>query len=194
MSEYGMQKGRNQDPNRRATFRHLCYDPGKWQPSPLNVRLLTFAQEHQSWRWKHWLTTLSYIFKSVILIMTRGCVTPQQVSNLKASTEGDPARYLDGYEDLDEHEQAKIAKAIEDGHVADDDWNGVSPVDRRCNITADIGKDVEMNREGQKGFRTPASKKKARDEAKAAVSSDTFRRRGLPLLYDCANCRVERSG
>ena len=32
-------------------------------------------------------------------------------------------------------------------------------------------KDVEVNRPGQKGFRTPASKKKAREEARAQVST-----------------------
>lgn len=34
---------------------------------------------------------------------------------------------LDGYEDLPDALQLKIRTALADGHVADDDWKGVSP-------------------------------------------------------------------
>ena len=56
--------------------------------------------------------------------MPRGCVTPVQVGNLKETIEGN-LDYLDGYEDLDEETQRKVVKALEDGHVADEDWKGV---------------------------------------------------------------------
>lgn len=62
------------------------------------------------------------------LIKGRGCVTPQQIVNLKESVEDDLQTYFDGYEDLDDHEKARVAKAVEEGHVADEDWKGVSPI------------------------------------------------------------------
>ena len=61
---------------------------------------------------------------SLDLITFRGCVTPKQISNLKETIEGN-LDFLDGYDDIDEESQAKVRKALEDGHVADDDWNGV---------------------------------------------------------------------
>lgn len=33
---------------------------------------------------------------------------------------------LDGYNDLSEEYQAKVRKALQQGHVDDEDWNGVS--------------------------------------------------------------------
>ena len=64
------------------------------------------------------------------LTVCRGCVTPQQISNLKDSVEDNLDTYLDGYEDLDDHDKARVAKAVEEGHVADEDWKGVSLIDR----------------------------------------------------------------
>ena len=63
---------------------------------------------------------------SVTLRITRyrGCVTPKVISNLKGAVEDD-ASNLDGYEDLPEELQVKVDKAIEEGHVADNDWRGV---------------------------------------------------------------------
>ena len=61
---------------------------------------------------------------------TRGCVTPKQLDNLNASIEGN-FDYLDGFEDLDEFNQARVRKALEERHVADDDWTGV------CDILVD---------------------------------------------------------
>ena len=65
---------------------------------------------------------------SLLLISStcRGCVTPKQISNLKDSTEGD-ASQLDGYEELPEDLQEKVATAIEQGHIADEDWIWVRP-------------------------------------------------------------------
>ena len=61
----------------------------------------------------------------------RGCVTPKQIMNLKDSIDND-ANNLDGYEDLGEELQEKIVKAVEEGHVTDEDWKGVSNFGRRC--------------------------------------------------------------
>src|SRR2546429_3014296 len=56
----------------------------------------------------------------------RGCVTPAQIQNVKISIEND-VNNLDGYDDLSPEMQEKVKNAIELGHVADEDWRGVSP-------------------------------------------------------------------
>ena len=55
---------------------------------------------------------------------TRGCVTPKQIENLNKAIEGD-YDYLDGYEELPEDVQERVRQAIDDGHIADEDWTGV---------------------------------------------------------------------
>ncbi|KAL8795139.1 MAG: hypothetical protein Q9182_007564 [Xanthomendoza sp. 2 TL-2023] len=62
---------------------------------------------------------------------------------------------LDGYDELPEDWQEKIKRAITDGHVDDEDWKG----------------DLEQNRPGKRGFRSPApkKKKKAADEEHSGV-------------------------
>lgn len=47
------------------------------------------------------------------------------LQNINGSIEGN-FDLLDGYEDLPEDDQVKVRKALEDGHVDDDDFNGVS--------------------------------------------------------------------
>ncbi|KAL8785965.1 MAG: hypothetical protein Q9213_003041 [Squamulea squamosa] len=86
--------------------------------------------ENQSWAWRHW-----------------GCVTPQQLSGLQDKLEGD-VDMLDGYEELPEDCQEKVKRAVENGHVDDEDWRG----------------DLEQNRPGKRGFRSPAAKKKKKAE------------------------------
>ena len=54
----------------------------------------------------------------------RGCVTPKQIENLEETIEGN-LDFLDGYDEIDEESQAKVRKALEDGHVADNEWKGV---------------------------------------------------------------------
>jgi hypothetical protein len=55
-------------------------------------------------------------------------VTPKQIENLKKSIDDD-ATELDGFEDLPEEFQDKIRIAVQEGHVADEDWGGV-----RCHV------------------------------------------------------------
>ncbi|KAI9043677.1 ubiquitin-conjugating enzyme [Aspergillus affinis] len=98
------------------------------------LRLGTFVdnERFQSFFWRHW-----------------GCVTPKIVSHMQETIadEGDgDLSTIDGFEDLPEEHQDKIRKAIEQGHVDDEDWKG----------------DVEMNRPGKNGFRQRATKKKAK--------------------------------
>ncbi|MCJ1307438.1 hypothetical protein MMC25_001084 [Agyrium rufum] len=95
-------------------------------------------KEHTTWKWRHW-----------------GCVTPTQIENIKEAIE-DNLDYLDGYDEVNADSQAKIRKAFEDGHVADEEWKG----------------DLAMNRPGKKGFRSPAAKKAIRDAKKAAKEDE----------------------
>ncbi|KAE9404479.1 zf-PARP-domain-containing protein [Gymnopus androsaceus JB14] len=56
----------------------------------------------QSFAWRHW-----------------GCATAKVIANIKGQFPD--ASDVDGFEDLNEEDQAKIIKAWEDGHVADED-------------------------------------------------------------------------
>lgn len=60
----------------------------------------------------------------------RGCVTPKQFVNIReklTSSNGTlDITTLDGYDKLSEDLQEKVKEAIEQGHVADSDWKGVS--------------------------------------------------------------------
>ena len=51
-------------------------------------------------------------------------MTPTQIANMKEKTE-DNLEYLDGYEELPEDLQEKVRRAMEQGHVDDEDWRGV---------------------------------------------------------------------
>lgn len=120
-------------PNNRATCKNKeCKDAGiKILKGEIRFGSWVEGPDFQSWSYKHW-----------------GCVTPKQISNLVAETGGDPES-VDGYEDLPEEVQDKVSRAMEQGHVDDDDWKG----------------DTERNRDGKAGFRTPKSalKKQKKD-------------------------------
>ncbi|KAK2879461.1 hypothetical protein FQN49_000845 [Arthroderma sp. PD_2] len=96
------------------------------------LRLGSFVdtEQFQSWAWKHW-----------------GCVTPRQIASIQeiVGLNGDrDMTRLDGYDEISAESQKKVADAVEQGHVDDEDWKG----------------DVEVNRPGKIGFRVRASKKK----------------------------------
>lgn len=58
-------------------------------------------------------------------------MTPKIISNIKESiSEGDELNIddIDGWDELPEEHQEKVRKALEQGHVDDDDWKGVSSV------------------------------------------------------------------
>ena len=63
---------------------------------------------NSSWTWKHW-----------------GCVTPAQIKNLKESIGDDPDD-IDGIDEIPETDKVKVRRAVEQGHVDDSDWKGVS--------------------------------------------------------------------
>ncbi|KAL8702044.1 MAG: hypothetical protein Q9224_000193 [Gallowayella concinna] len=69
------------------------------------------------------------------------------IGNLGEALEGE-MEMLDGYEELPENFQEKVKRAIENGHVDDEDWKG----------------DLGQNRPGKRGFRSPAPKKQKKVE------------------------------
>lgn len=128
----------------------------------------------------------------------RGCVTPKVLQNLKKQCEGD-MEYVDGYDELPPDWQEKVKTAIEQEHVDDEDWKGVStlnllptsklggqlPTERtlrmsfpwvidalyRGNPWLRPQQDPEYNRPGMTGFGPRSPKKK---KAAAAVSFFCF--------------------
>ncbi|KAI9890955.1 MAG: hypothetical protein M1814_003456 [Vezdaea aestivalis] len=102
-----------------------------------------YGDGRQSWKWRHW-----------------GCVTPQILQNFKGKIDDDDD--IDGWDELDEETQAKIGRALEQDHIDDEDWKGVSmfiPIPRPMLTSY---QDPECNRFGARGFRvrTPKSKQK----------------------------------
>ena len=61
---------------------------------------------------------------------SRGCVTPAQIANWSEENGGDP-ELIDGYDELCPESKAKVDYALEHGHVADEDWKGVSALSLR---------------------------------------------------------------
>lgn len=52
-------------------------------------------------------------------------MTPKQIENLKEAIE-DNVDLFDGYDELPEDMQEKMRRTLEQGHVDDEDWKGVS--------------------------------------------------------------------
>ncbi|CRK35064.1 hypothetical protein BN1723_018649, partial [Verticillium longisporum] len=73
----------------------------------------TEIQDHGSFRWKHW-----------------GCVSGKQIEGLRetCSRGGDAFDFdaIDGYDEMADYPdlQAKIREAVEQGHIAPEDFNG----------------------------------------------------------------------
>lgn len=125
----------------------------------------------------------------------RGCLTPQVIGNVNALIDGEYGM-LDGYDELPADVQEKVRRALEQGHVDDEDWKGVSVPKMKEDAsptrenTPDTRQDVEKNRPGEKGFRNKTPKKKAADEddevsdvldAKLECHADTVRLLKAPL-------------
>ena len=59
-----------------------------------------------------------------MLTCARGCVTPTVLHNWKELA-GDDMEMIDGYSELPAVVQVKVKRALDQGHVDDEDWNGV---------------------------------------------------------------------
>ncbi|KIW53568.1 hypothetical protein PV05_09128 [Exophiala xenobiotica] len=130
------------------------YEGVKIEKGEFRFGTQAFIKEHFCWLWKHW-----------------GCVTPLQIANLQSQVgpledfddlDADLSAILDGYEDLTPEAQEKVKYALQNGHVADEDWKG----------------DPEFNRPGMKGINKRTPKKKAVDveeegDQEAAEAAET---------------------
>ena len=52
-------------------------------------------------------------------------MTPKVLANVKEAISGDYEMF-DGFDELPSEEQERVRRAIEQGHVDDEDWKGVS--------------------------------------------------------------------
>lgn len=103
--------------------------------------------DHGSWSWKHWYVAF-YHLHVPSLTQTRGCVTPKQVENVKKEIDGDTS-LLDGVEELPEEDREKILRALDQGHVDDEDWRDashMSVISWKLSLTT--FQDPELNRPG----------------------------------------------
>ncbi|EON64892.1 hypothetical protein W97_04126 [Coniosporium apollinis CBS 100218] len=114
-------------PNNRAGCKDTeCKNNGvKILKGECRLATLIEIQEKQSWAYKHW-----------------GCVSPKVISNMQAHCQGDLG-LIEGYEEMPDEWQDKIARALEQGHIDDEDYKG----------------DPQYNRPGAKKPRTPKAKK-----------------------------------
>ena len=62
---------------------------------------------------------------SSLFSLSRGCVTPLQLGQWKDDSGGD-MELIDGYDELSTEEQKNVKRCLEQGHVDDKDWRGVS--------------------------------------------------------------------
>lgn len=115
-----------ESPNNRAgCHTKTCKDAAvKITKGEFRYAIQVTIHEHQSWQYRHWC-----VFHSLLVAChtnyCRGCVTPKQIENLLETCEGD-TDLVDGYDDLPAELQEKVKYALENGHVHDDDWKGVS--------------------------------------------------------------------
>lgn len=54
----------------------------------------------------------------------RGCVSPMNINTWKTETGGDMDN-VDGYDELPDEMKEKVARAMKQGHVDDEDWKWV---------------------------------------------------------------------
>lgn len=109
MSSYRVEISGN---SRAACQNAKCKDGDKIQKGEIRQGVMVKIKEHESMRWRHW-----------------GCVTPTVLKNWWEAA-GEDLTMVDGYEELPEDAQEKVRKALEEGHVDDDDWNGDEDMNR----------------------------------------------------------------
>lgn len=97
--------------------------------------------------------------------------------------------YLDGYDELSEDAQEIVRRAFEQGHVDDEEWRGVSSPDAPLYmLIADTDQDIEQNRPGARGYRTPVKKQKAKkDEGTGSPSKPPAKKRGRAKKEDASD-------
>jgi hypothetical protein len=116
-----------------------CKNNGvKIQKGEFRVGSLVDFQGHSSYRWKHWYKRADPVWGTTNeLTYVRGCMTPLQVKNLQDQVgpledfddlDADLSVIIDGYDEIDDESREKIKFALQNGHVPDEDWKGVSNI------------------------------------------------------------------
>lgn len=70
-----------------------------------------------------------------ILNPSRSCITPTVIQNVLKALGGlegieEDLNVIDGYDEVPQEWQEKILTMLREGHVPDEDWKGVSDLDR----------------------------------------------------------------
>lgn len=114
-------------PNNRAGCKDTeCKNNGvKILKGECRLATLIEIQEKQSWAYKHWCASIEPVTPNTGLISFRGCVSPKVISNMQTHCQGDLG-LIEGYEEMPDEWQDKIARALEQGHIDDEDYKGVS--------------------------------------------------------------------
>jgi len=107
----------------------------------MRVGSLVDFKGNTSFAWRHW-----------------GCTTPKIIANMKKMFE-EPSE-LDGYEELRPEDQAKVDKAWEDGHVADEDIPESAQKPPKNNSGGETDEEVAKEK-AKKSKKVSAAKKKA---------------------------------
>ncbi|GAB7329565.1 hypothetical protein MBLNU13_g01326t2 [Cladosporium sp. NU13] len=130
----------------------------KIQKGEIRQGVLVTAGDFQSMKWRHW-----------------GCVTPPVLHNWWEAAEHD-FELIDGLDTMPEDAQEKVKRALQQGHVDDDDFNG----------------DVECNRwNGKKtqGMFLTDKQKEAKEggEDGGRAKKPTGKKRGRPAKTEAAD-------
>jgi len=107
MQRHCLQERKHQGPQRGASSRRYSHVQG--QPK-LEVQALV---------------RFSLISGLAATDSHRGCVTPEVLHNWQETAQGD-MELIDGWDVLPADAQEKVKRALEQGHVDDEDWRGVS--------------------------------------------------------------------
>ncbi|KIY51139.1 hypothetical protein FISHEDRAFT_71430 [Fistulina hepatica ATCC 64428] len=145
---------RDEDRSRVRQLSKLGFGPKPCSGSVIAKGTLRMGSQvdfrgNTTFAWRHW-----------------GCATPKVIANLREAVEGDAAE-LDGFEDLKEEDKARVIKAFQEGHVAEED------IPETAKNPSGDDKDEEIEDEKPKkkvaarrepAKRKAATKKKAEDD------------------------------
>lgn len=114
-------------PNKRAGCHNgECKKAGiKLQKGEARFGSMVTINEKSSYQYRHWYISSDTHGCFLNANNRRGCVTPVVVSNIRDFIDGD-FEMIDGFEEMPADWQDKIKRAVEQGHVDDEDWKGVS--------------------------------------------------------------------
>ncbi|KAF2398351.1 zf-PARP-domain-containing protein [Trichodelitschia bisporula] len=145
-------------PSSRAGCSNYECKNGKLKISKGSLRwgVLIEQNERPMLIWRHW-----------------GCVTPAVLAKWKEFIGSDTGA-IDGFEELSAADQAIVTRVLDQGHVDDEDWNGVSAMPGSNDL------DPELNRPGKSGFRVKKRKTSGEDNSGEDEEPKPKRGRGRP--------------